>query len=87
MLLQSKGRGSSQQQCANETDATAELDSHGLLQLQEEVMRDQDEALEHLSQSVQRTRVRAFLFFTRVIFFPRGVVGLRRGRGGRSRSP
>lgn len=48
--------GASSQQGAQETDATAELDNHGLLQLQQEVMDDQDQHLEQLSQSVQRTR-------------------------------
>jgi len=41
-----------------ETDRTAELDNAGVAQLQQSVMREQDDAVEQLERSVQSTRVR-----------------------------
>lgn len=43
---------------ARETDATAGLDTKGLLQLQRDVMEDQDQQLEELEKTVTSTRVR-----------------------------
>ncbi len=43
---------------ARETERTAELDNAGLVQLQRQTMREQDESLEQLEQSVTSTRVR-----------------------------
>ncbi len=43
---------------ARETARTAELDNAGLVQLQRDTMREQDESLERLEQSVMGTRVR-----------------------------
>ncbi len=43
---------------ARETARTAELDNAGLVQLQRNTMREQDESLERLEQSVMGTRVR-----------------------------
>lgn len=48
------GRGATR-----ETDATADLDTHGLLQLQRDAMQDQDQQLEELEKTVTSTRVRA----------------------------
>lgn len=39
-----------------ETDTTAELDNRGLIQMQQEVMRQQDTELEHLERSVVTTK-------------------------------
>ena len=44
---------------ARETARTAELDNAGLVQLQRDTMREQDQSLEQLEQSVMGTRVRA----------------------------
>lgn len=41
---------------ARETDATAELDSHGLLSMQHQVMHQQDRELEQLERSVSSTK-------------------------------
>jgi len=42
---------------ARETETTAQLDSRGLLQLQEQVMRQQDTELEHMEKTVTSTKV------------------------------
>ena len=42
-----------------ETDRTAELGNAGVVQLQQSIMREQDDAVEHLERSVQSTRVRS----------------------------
>lgn len=42
---------------ARETDRTAELDNHGILQMQQDVMQEQDQNLEAMEQSVASTRV------------------------------
>lgn len=41
-----------------ETDQTAELDSSGLLKLQDRVMRQQDEELQDMEKTVTSTKVR-----------------------------
>ncbi len=41
-----------------ETEATAELDNRGLLGLQQQVMRQQDEELEAMEKTVISTKVR-----------------------------
>lgn len=43
---------------ARETEATAELDNRGLLQLQRNVMREQDQQLEQVEKTVINTKVR-----------------------------
>lgn len=45
---------------ARETEATAELDGRGLLQLQEQVMRQQDRELEDIEKAVVSTKVRGW---------------------------
>jgi len=43
---------------AQETAATADLDGRGLVQLQQSLMREQDQQVEQLEQTVNNTRVR-----------------------------
>lgn len=42
---------------ARETEATAQLDTRGLLQLQEQVMQQQDRELEQMEKTVTSTKV------------------------------
>ena len=42
---------------SKETEATAELDTQGLLQLQNQVMRQQDTELEHMEKAITSTKV------------------------------
>lgn len=46
-----------QQQRAKETEATAELDNQGLVQLQQQVMQQQDQELEQMEKTVISTKV------------------------------
>jgi len=46
-----------QQQRAKETEATAELDNQGLVQLQQQVMQQQDHELEQMEKTVISTKV------------------------------
>lgn len=46
-----------QQQRAKETEATAELDNKGLVQLQQQIMQQQDHELEHMEKTVISTKV------------------------------
>jgi SYP5 family syntaxin len=46
-----------QQQQAKETEATAELDNQGLVQLQQQVMKQQDQELEQMEKTVISTKV------------------------------
>jgi hypothetical protein len=46
-----------QQQRAKETEATAELDNQGLVQLQQQVMQHQDHELEQIEKTVVSTKV------------------------------
>ena len=46
-----------------ETDRTAELDNHGILQMQQDIMQEQDQSLEAMEQSVASTRVCSASFF------------------------
>lgn len=52
------GMASSSSGPARETDRTAELDNRGLLQMQEQVMKEQDKNLEELERYVQSSKVR-----------------------------
>lgn len=47
-----------QQQRAKETEATAELDNKGLVQLQQQIMQQQDHELEQMEKTVVSTKVR-----------------------------
>lgn len=49
--------GSQQRSAAKETEATAELDNRGLLQLQQQVMQQQDQELEQMEKTVISTKV------------------------------
>ncbi len=51
----SKG-SSSQQQQSNETEATAELGTRGLMQLQDQIMQNQDTALDNMEKAIGRTK-------------------------------
>lgn len=53
------GGGASSSGAPRETEATAALDSRGLMQLQEQVMRQQDRELEQMEKTVSSTKVRA----------------------------
>lgn len=46
-----------EQQRAKETEATAELDNKGLVQLQQQIMQQQDHELEHMEKTVISTKV------------------------------
>jgi syntaxin of plants SYP5 len=49
--------GAGQDRAPQETEATAGLDNHGIVQLQQSLMRQQDSQVEQLEQSVGNTRV------------------------------
>lgn len=51
-----------------ETARTAEVGNAGLVQLQRNIMREQDDAVEHLERSVQSTRVRSHSTYTLIAF-------------------
>jgi hypothetical protein len=51
------GTTAAQQQRAKETEATAELDNQGLVQLQQQVMQQQDHELEQMEKTVISTKV------------------------------
>lgn len=53
------GNTERQQQRAKETEATAELDNHGLVQLQQQIMQQQDHELEQMEKTVVSTKVGA----------------------------
>lgn len=42
---------------SKETEATATLDTRGLLQLQSQVMKQQDQELEHMEKAIANTKV------------------------------
>lgn len=54
VLLDGAGRAGP----AQETAETADLDGRGLVQLQQSLMREQDQQVEQLEQTVNNTRVR-----------------------------
>lgn len=41
-----------------ETEETARLDNHELLQMQDRIMKDQDQELQHIEKSVDTTKVK-----------------------------
>lgn len=45
-----------------ETDTTAKLDNQELLQMQNRIMKDQDEELVHIEKSVKTTKVKILFF-------------------------
>lgn len=57
-LLAGSSGTSAQQQRAKETEATAELDNKGLVQLQQQIMQQQDHELEQMEKTVVSTKVR-----------------------------
>lgn len=57
-LMAGSSGASSSSGAAKETQATAQLDSRGLLQLQEQVMKQQDRELEQMEKTVVSTKVR-----------------------------
>ena len=57
-LLEPAAAGGGSSAPGRETLRTAELDSRGLVQLQQTVMREQDAELEELERSVTSTKVR-----------------------------
>lgn len=50
------GSSSSYMQQSRETEATAELDTQGLMQMQNQVMKNQDMALENMEKAIGRTK-------------------------------
>lgn len=56
LLLQGGTSSRTPAQGAKETEATAELDGAGLLQLQQQVMKNQDQELEHMEKAVVNTK-------------------------------
>ncbi len=51
-------QGSGQNRLPRETAQTAELDGRGLVQMQQSLMREQDQQVDLLEQTVNNTRVR-----------------------------
>lgn len=52
-----EGASSSKSNVTKETDATAELETSGLLGLQQQIMRSQDQELEQMEKSIGHTKV------------------------------